>query len=141
MEWNGLGEASTPLPPTGEMPGGGANLESSSAIDLFLNVINSTPSPAALQSIDKYEKELSTEVVSKAIYITQDQRKGISYLKAILQRYKAEGIDSLAKLEAQERDWEERKQSAQSTQGDNAAEMDYLATLTPEEKAHWGAGV
>ncbi len=81
---------STPTPPLGEV------------MAFFMNNINAMPSPDVCDLLRQYTETLSAPVVIHAMQITQNERKGWSYLKAILARYEREGLTAIEAVKAQE---------------------------------------
>lgn len=87
----------TPTPPLGEV------------MDFFMNNINAMPSPDVCDQLRQYTETLSAPVVIHAMQITQNERKGWSYLKAILGRYEREGLTSEEAVKASEQAREQAK--------------------------------
>lgn len=75
------------------------------AVDDYMNRINPEASPTAMKALLAFENELSTDVCIRAFDIALDEKKtSWSYIKGILQNWKARGIRCIADLEeAQEK--------------------------------------
>lgn len=78
-------------------------------MDFFMNNINAMPSPDVCDQLRQYTETLSAPVVIHAMQITQNERKGWSYLKAILGRYEREGLTSEEAVKASEQAREQAK--------------------------------
>lgn len=75
-------------------------------MDFFMDRINPTPSPMAVDDIKGYTETLGADVVIHALGIALDERKtGWSYIHAILQRYERDGLKT---MDAVLRDEQER---------------------------------
>lgn len=80
------------------------------AIEYFFDRINPTPSPVLTQALIEFVDELGDDVVLHALHIAVDERKTAwSYIRAILTRYKAEGLRDLQAVMDAEQTHQHRK--------------------------------
>ena len=87
------------------------NPELGRVMTFFLDKINATPSPMALEGLTTYTQELSADVVLHALGIALDERKtGWRYIQGILQRYAKDGIRTMDDVLRAEQAFEEKKQ-------------------------------
>ena len=74
---------------------------------LFLDRVNAAPSPLCMDELSAFTKALSAPVVKKAIcYAIDKDKTSWSYIKAMLQNYRRNGVTSLEALEQ----WEESRE-------------------------------
>ena len=83
----------------------------SAAISYFLDRINPAPAGTVVQELLAFERDLGTDVVLHALQIAVNDRKTAwSYIRAILTRYKADGLRDLpAVLESETRHEQDRQ--------------------------------
>lgn len=90
----------------------------------YQDCITPTPPSTVAQLLIAYTDELGPDVVTHAIDEAVNQRKLTwSYIQAILQRYSREGLDTLAKVEADELAKAQRKAGKQAGGGNIFAQM------------------
>lgn len=90
----------------------------------YQDCITPTPPSTVSQLLIAYTDELGPDVVIHAIDEAVNQRKLTwGYIQAILQRYSREGLDTLAKVEADERAKSQRKSGKQVGGGNIFAQM------------------
>lgn len=90
----------------------------------YQDCITPTPPSTVAQLLIAYTDELGPDVVTHAIDEAVNQRKLTwSYIQAILQRYSREGLDTLAKVEADELAKSQRKAGKQAGGGNIFAQM------------------
>lgn len=106
------------------------------AISFFLDRINPAPAGTVSQELLAFCDELGDDVVIHALQIAVNDRKTAwSYIKAILQRYKADGLTDLPAVLASETQYEEQKQrrgskaSSRSYASSSAAPRDESKTM------------
>lgn len=86
-------------------------------MNFYLDRINPTPSPICIDEIKCYVNRLSAAVVLHAFQIALDERKAAwSYIRAILQRYSAQGLKTMEAVLMAEQEYAGRK-SASDTGG------------------------
>lgn len=96
----------------------------SSVLSHYQDCITPTPPSTVAQLLIAYTDELGPDVVNHAIDEAVNQRKLTwGYIQAILQRYSREGLDTLAKVEADERAKSQRKSGKQVGGGNIFAQM------------------
>lgn len=96
----------------------------SSVLSYYQDCITPTPPSTVAQLLIAYTDELGPDVVIHAIDEAVNQRKLTwSYIQAILQRYSREGLNTLAKVEADERAKSQRKSGKQVGGGNIFAQM------------------
>lgn len=96
----------------------------SSVLSHYQDCITPTPPSSVSQLLIAYTDELGPDVVNHAIDEAVNQRKLTwGYIQAILQRYSREGLDTLAKVEADERAKSQRKSGKQVGGGNIFAQM------------------
>lgn len=87
----------------------------SAVLSHYQDCITPTPPSAVSQLLIAYTDELGSDVVNHAIDEAVNQRKLTwSYIQAILQRYSREGLNTLAKVEADELAKSQRKARKQA---------------------------
>lgn len=90
----------------------------------YQDCITPTPPSTVAQLLIAYTDELGPDVVIHAIDEAVNQRKLTwSYIQAVLQRYSREGLDTLAKVEADELAKAQRKAGKQAGGGNIFAQM------------------
>lgn len=90
----------------------------------YQDCITPTPPSTVAQLLIAYTDELGPDVVTHAIDEAVNQRKLTwSYIQAILQRYSREGLDTLAKVEADELAKAQRKAGKHAGGGNIFAQM------------------
>ena len=90
----------------------------------YQDCITPTPPSTVAQLLIAYTDELGPDVVTHAIDEAVNQRKLTwCYIQAILQRYSREGLDTLAKVEADELAKSRRKAGKQAGGGNIFAQM------------------
>lgn len=90
----------------------------------YQDCITPTPPSTVAQLLIAYTDELGPDVVIHAIDEAVNQRKLTwSYIQAILQRYSREGLNTLAKVEADEIAKSQRKAGKQAGSGNIFAQM------------------
>ena len=90
----------------------------------YQDCITPTPPSTVAQLLIAHTDELGPDVVIHAIDEAVNQRKLTwGYIQAILQRYSREGLDTLAKVEADERAKSQRKSGKQVGGGNIFAQM------------------
>lgn len=96
----------------------------SAVLSHYQDCITPTPPSTVSQLLIAYTDELGPDVVIHAIDEAVNQRKLTwSYIQAILQRYSREGLNTLAKVEADERAKSQRKSGKQVGGGNIFAQM------------------
>lgn len=96
----------------------------SAVLSHYQDCITPTPPSTVAQLLIAYTDELGPDVVNHAIDEAVNQRKLTwGYIQAILQRYSREGLDTLAKVEADERAKSQRKSGKQVGGGNIFAQM------------------
>ena len=96
----------------------------SSVLSHYQDCITPTPPSTVAQLLIAYTDELGADVVIHAIDEAVNQRKLTwSYIQAILQRYSREGLNTLAKVEADELAKSRRKAGKQAGSGNIFAQM------------------
>lgn len=96
----------------------------SAVLSHYQDCITPTPPSTVSQLLIAYTDELGPDVVNHAIDEAVNQRKLTwGYIQAILQRYSREGLNTLAKVEADEVERRERKDAGESK---------------PAQKRDWG---
>lgn len=96
----------------------------SAVLSHYQDRITPTPPSTVSQLLIAYTDELGPDVVIHAIDEAVNQRKLTwGYIQAILQRYSREGLDTLAKVEADERAKSQRKSGKQVGGGNIFAQM------------------
>lgn len=96
----------------------------SAVLSHYQDCITPTPPSTVSQLLIAYTDELGPDVVNHAIDEAVNQRKLTwSYIQAILQRYSREGLNTLAKVEADERAKSQRKSGKQVGGGNIFAQM------------------
>lgn len=81
----------------------------------FMNRINATPSPMCLAQLSNYAEQMGADVCKRAIDIALDEKKtSWSYIRAILENKKAQGVKCLA-------DWDALEEKRRKEQEDGAA--------------------
>ena len=100
-------ECSTPTPPPAPETTEGLG----EVMSFYLDHINPLPTGVCVDALKAYTQHLSAPVVLHVLQIAVDDRKTAwSYISAILQRYQRSGLDSMEKVEADERDRAEEKE-------------------------------
>lgn len=96
----------------------------SAVLSHYQDRITPTPPSTVSQLLIAYTDDLGPDVVMHAIDEAVNQRKLTwGYIQAILQRYSREGLDTLAKVEADERAKSQRKSGKQVGGGNIFAQM------------------
>lgn len=96
----------------------------SAVLSHYQDCITPTPPSTVAQLLIAHTDELGPDVVIHAIDEAVNQRKLTwGYIQAILQRYSREGLDTLAKVEADERAKSQRKSGKQVGGGNIFAQM------------------
>lgn len=96
----------------------------SAVLSHYQDCITPTPPSTVSQLLIAYTDELGPDVVNHAIDEAVNQRKLTwGYIQAILQRYSREGLNTLAKVEADERAKSQRKSGKQVGGGNIFAQM------------------
>ena len=84
-------------------------------MEYFLDRVNPSPSPLAIEMLKKYTEELSADVVIHALGIALDERKtGWRYIQGILQRYKKDGLNNMEAVLQAEREHDNRKRNGET---------------------------
>lgn len=79
------------------------NPELGRVMDFYLDKISATPSTALTSELAAYTADLSADVVLHALGVALDERKiAWSYIRAILEHYKRDGLRTLADVQASE---------------------------------------
>lgn len=96
----------------------------SAVLSHYQDCITPTPPSTVAQLLIAYTDELGPDVVIHAIDEAVNQRKLTwSYIQAVLQRYSREGLNTLAKVEADEIAKSQRKAGKQAGSGNIFAQM------------------
>ena len=93
----------------GKEPSGDPGL--AKVMTLYMDRVQSMPSPSCVDLLESYTVELSADVVCHAIERALDENKrSWSYIQGILRRYSAEGLTSLEAVQASEAEFARAKE-------------------------------
>ena len=114
----------TPTPPARE------------AVAYFLDRINPAPSSALTRELLDFCEALGDEVVLHALHIAVDERKtSWSYIKAILNRYKADGLTDINAVLAEETRHAAQKEAGKGSYTPGKEKRPYGANNAPRDDA------
>lgn len=97
----------TPTPPPAETEIGAEAKRAAFAavMNAYMDTVNPHPSGVCIDALKAYTERLSAPVVLHVLQICADDKKTAwSYISAVLARYQRDGLDSMEKVEIDERD-------------------------------------
>ena len=104
------------------------------AVAYFLDRINAAPSSVLTRELLDFCEALGDEVVLHALHIAVDERKTAwSYIKAILNRYKADGLTDIAAVQAAEQAHNARKGRGDGSYTTRKEKRSYGANNAPRD--------
>lgn len=119
----------TRAPAQEEAPQEDGDPELAKVFRLYLDEIDSSPTPTCIELLKGYVEELGGDVVVHAINEARDQGiKRWSYIREILKGYASDGVRSLADIQQRERDFERRKRKG----GNDNAQRDISRADDPD---------
>ena len=88
-----------------------SNADLSRVMTLYMDRVQSMPSPSCVDLLESYTVELGADVVCHAIErALDDNKRSWSYIQGILRRYSAEGLTSLEAVQASEAEFARAKE-------------------------------
>lgn len=106
----------------------------SRVMTLYLDRINSQPSPSCVDMLKFYTEDMGGDVVCRAIEIAIDEKAtSWSYIRAILQNWARKRVKSLADVERIEAEWQKAKEET-DRKAEKKKHVQASKPLPPEEQ-------